>query len=89
MNQASICTIWNLNIKAMYVIRADDCQYSLILLSYFKQTFLHALCVEAVQISATGERLLKWFVIRIMFNVGLQNCHKVLLFEIRGSRIDR
>ena len=28
MYQASICTIWNLNMKAMYVIRADDCQYS-------------------------------------------------------------
>ena len=87
MNQASICTIWNLNIKAMYVIRAHDFQYIVFLLSYFKQTFLQKLCVEAIQLSATGERLLKWFVIRIM--VDLQNCHRVLLFEIQGSRIDR
>ena len=63
MNQASICTIWNLNIRAMYVICADDCQYILILLSYFKQTFLHALCVEAVQISATGVKC--WHAVQI------------------------
>ena len=59
------------------------------ILSHFIQTFLHKLCVEAIQIPATGERLLKWFVMRIMFNVDLQNWHKVLLFAIRGSSIDR
>ena len=69
------------------MIRAHDFQYIVFLLSYFKQTFLQKLCVEAIQLSATGERLLKWFVIRIM--VDLQNCHRVLLFEIQGSRIDR
>ena len=45
------------------MIRAHDCQYILILLSYFKQTFLHALCVEAVQISATGVKC--WHAVQI------------------------